>query len=157
MILAKNVTLEEGYKINRNVLVLGVPGSGKSRGHVLPNLMEMDGSFLILDPKGELYRTAAGMLRRRGYSVRCLDFEDPMCSPDTYNPLMHIHSDDDILRLSELLVEPLRATCIDPFWAQSAQILANSLIDYLRLECDPEDRTLAGVMKLLRVATNGGE
>lgn len=90
MILAENVTLSEGYKENQSVLVLGVPGSGKSRSHVLVNLMDMDSSFLILDPKGDLYDTAADMLRSRGYNVLCVDFDTPFSTKSFYNPFTHL-------------------------------------------------------------------
>ena len=150
MILAKDLYLPEEYKSNQNVLVLGVPGSGKTRGHVLPNLMEMNSSFVILDPKGEIYSTAADMLKRRGYRVKCLDFDKPLQTPDFYNPLEHIRSEDDILRMTELLIGESKKTCKDIFWPYSAQILANSLVGYLVSECGGADRTLEGMTKLLR-------
>lgn len=158
MILAKDVSLEESYKSNQNVLVLGVPGSGKSRGHVLPNLMEMSSSFLILDPKGELYSIAGDMLKYRGYKVKCIDFDNPLWTPDYYNPLLHIHTEDDILRLTELLVAETRHHCNDTFWPSSAQMLANALVGFLISECNQSDQTLANVMKLLRQmnANEGG-
>lgn len=151
MILAKDLYLPESYKSNQNVLVLDVPGSGKTRGHVLPNLMEMNSSFVVLDPKGELYSTASDMLRHRGYHVQCVDFDTPMQSPDFYNPLEHIHSEDDILRMTELIVGESRKTSKDTFWPTSAQILANSMVGYLVSECKGPDRTLEGMTKLLRV------
>lgn len=162
MILADNIYLDHGFKSNQNVLVLGVPGSGKSRGHVLPNLMEMDSSFLILDPKGELYDVSEEMLRNRGYRVECIDFNEPLKTKSFYNPLMHIHSEEDIIKLSSLLVGGQKKYCKDPFWPDSSAILANALIGYLYSECREEDRNLACLLKLLKqldalAASNGRE
>lgn len=150
MLLAKNVALEEGFKNNQNVLVLGVPGSGKSRGHVLPNLMEMTSSFVVLDPKGELFAISAKMLKSRGYKVQCVDFDTPLNTVDYYNPLQFIETEDDILRVTDLLVADLKRHSTDMFWGHSAQILANSLVGYLMEECNPEERTLTSVLKLLK-------
>lgn len=162
MILAENVYLEKGFKSNQNVLVLGVPGSGKSRGHILPNLMEMDSSFLILDPKGELYDISEEMLQKRGYRVDCIDFDEPLKTKSYYNPLMHIHSEEDIIKLSSLLVGGQKKYCKDPFWPDSSAILANALIGYLYTECREEDRNLGNFLNLLKqmdalAASNGRE
>ena len=157
MILAKNCTLPEDFKSNQNVLVLGVPGSGKSRGHVLPNLLEMASSFIVLDPKGELYDISANMLRGRGYLVQCVDFDTPKRTSDFYNPFHFIKNEDDILRLTELLVAESKQTCSDVFWPNSAQVLANALIGYIIEQCNPEDQTLANILKLLRNMSPGGE
>jgi len=149
MILAENVTLSEGYKENQSVLVLGVPGSGKSRSHVLVNLMDMDSSFLILDPKGDLYDTSENMLRSRGYNVLCVDFDTPFTTKSFYNPFAHLHTEEDIIRMSELLVSGQRKTTNDRFWPDSSMILSNALIAYLFNECNSDDQTLASMMKLL--------
>lgn len=149
MILAENVTLSEGYKENQSVLVLGVPGSGKSRSHVLVNLMDMDSSFLVLDPKGDLHDIAAEMLKIRGYNVLCVDFDDPFSTSSFYNPFLHLHSEEDIIRMSALLVSEQRKTTNDRFWPDSCMILSNALIAYLYSECNPEDQTLTAMMKLL--------
>ena len=135
MILAKDIYLEESFKSNQNVLVLGVPGSGKSRGHVLPNLMEMNSSFVVLDPKGELFDIAAKMLGKRGYRVQCVDFDTPRDTFDFYNPLNFIKNEDDILRLTDLLVSDSKRHCNDVFWPSSAQVLANAIVGYLVDQC----------------------
>ena len=150
MILAKDIYLEETFKSNQNVLVLGVPGSGKSRSHVLPNLMEMNSSFVVLDPKGELFDIAGKMLGKRGYRVQCVDFDTPRDTFDFYNPLNFIKNEDDILRLTDLLVSDSKRHCNDVFWPSSAQVLANAIVGYLVDQCNPEDRTLANIMKMLR-------
>lgn len=151
MILAENVFLKNGYKANMNVMVLGVPGAGKTRNHVLPNLMDMDSySFLVLDPKGEVHDIAANMLRKKGYKVSCINFDEPMKTTCFYNPLAHIHSEDDIIRMTELLMAEARRTSNDRFWPDSATILANALVSYLVNETNPEDRTLENMLKLLQ-------
>lgn len=154
MILAKDIYLKESFKSNQNVLVLGVPGSGKSRSHVIPNLMEMDSSFVVLDPKGELFDIAAKMLGKRGYRVQCVDFDTPRDTFDFYNPLHFIKTEDDILRLTDLLVSDSKRHCNDVFWPSSAQVLANAIVGFLVDQCNPEDRTLANVLKMLRFMTS---
>lgn len=152
MILADNIVLPSGYKKNMNCLIIGVPGSGKTRSHVLPNLCNMDdSSAILLDPKGELYSLTAEMMRSKGYSVKLLDFDDPD-NPDSsfYNPLRYCKTTDDILSLSKLLVSEDQAKTKDSFWPNSAQVLANALIGYLVYETNMEDRTLEGIVKLLK-------
>ena len=152
MILADNIVLPSGYKMNMNCLIIGVPGSGKTRSHVLPNLCNMDdSSAILLDPKGELYSLTAEMMRNKGYSVKLLDFDEPD-NPDSsfYNPLRYCKTTDDILSLSKLLVSEDQAKTKDSFWPNSAQVLANALIGYLVYETIMEDRTLEGIVKLLK-------
>ena len=135
-----------------NCLVLGVPGSGKTRGHILPNLCNMENSSaVLLDPKGELYTLTADMMRRRGFIVKLIDFDNPL-NPETafYNPLFYCKESDDILAITKILVADDHVRAKDPFWPNSAQIFANALIGYLVFECRPSEQTLSSLIKLLR-------
>ncbi len=132
MILAKNVELKQGYKTNQNVLLVGSPGSGKTRSHVLPNLLEMDCSMAVLDPKGELFKSSAEAMKKREFKVKMINFDEPSKSLNKYNPLSYCKTTDDIITLSSMLV----SDCIDskksdPFWTSSGRMLCNALIDYI--------------------------
>lgn len=151
MILSDDVVLKAGFKQNMNCLVLGVPGSGKTRGHILPNLCNMeDSSAVLLDPKGELYTLTADMMRKRGFCVKLVDFDNPF-NPDSvfYNPLQYCINSDDIMAITKVLVAEDQKRAKDPFWPNSAQLFANALIGYLVFECRPSERNLSSLMKLL--------
>lgn len=151
LILAENNYLRGGFKKNMNCLILGVPGSGKTRGHVLPNLCELsEASAVLLDPKGELYSLTADMMKKRGFIVKLVDFDNPLNSKsEKYNPLLYCKTSDDIITVSRLLLQNQFKNSVDPFWPQAAQILGNALIGYLVEETEAEDRTFRSLMKLI--------
>lgn len=152
MILAENAYLKSGFKKNMNCLVLGVPGSGKTRGHILPNLCNMENSSaVLLDPKGELYSLTANMMRKRGFAVKLVDFENPNNSQtDFYNPLEYCKTTEDVLSITKLLVAEHSEKSTDLFWPSCSQLLANALIGYLIEETHPSEITFPNVMKLLK-------
>lgn len=157
MILAKNVYISEGYKENQNVLVLGVPGSGKTRNVVLPHLMETEKSCVVLDTKGELYNMTRSMLKKRGFNVVLYDFIDPRYSPNQYNPLAYIESEQDILTFTQLLVDREKRLSRDPFWPNASQILANALVGFTVTGFVEKERNLKTVIKLLEMIGNKDE
>lgn len=154
MYLAEGIKLAEGYKSNQNVLVVGSPGTGKTRGHVVPGVISANGTIVILDPKGEVYDMTSNMMKQRGYNVECIDFDQPFKTTTFYNPFAYIREDenmgDDIIRITSVLTEYQKTAMADPFWGNSAQLLANAIIGYLVECCNKEDRTLKGVMKLIK-------
>lgn len=154
MYLAEGIQLKETYKSNQNVLVVGSPGVGKTRGHVIPGLMSGNCSMVVLDPKGEIYSMTHEMMKHRGFDVVCIDFDNPFNTEVFYNPLVHIRDNkymgEDIIKVTSALTRNYKEHSVDPFWADAAQLLGNSLIGYLVEECNEEDRTLESVMKLLR-------
>lgn len=128
---------------NNNDLIIGPPGAGKSRGYVLPNILQADGSIVVSDSKGMLRRKTEKYLRQEGYRVVCIDFRD--CSASYgYNPFDFIRPDgqtgryheQDILTLAAALV-PARSKH-DPFWDGAARMLLECLAAYV-LECLPEE------------------
>ena len=86
-ILSKNLI---GHANCHNTLVLGRTGTGKTLNYIIPNLMQMDGSYIIADPKGELYAKTRHMFDKNGYDIRVLDFMRPEESMH-YNPFVYIH------------------------------------------------------------------
>ena len=135
-------------------MVIGGSGSGKTRTYVEPNLMQMNASYLVTDPKGTTVRRLGAMLAAHGYDVRTLNTVDFSLSM-RYNPLAYVRTQQDVLELVECLIvntTPKGKSANDPFWENSERLLYCALIGYLTYHCPPEDRTLPGLMTLLSLA-----
>ena len=136
-------------KLNNNVLVVGTSGAGKTRSIVIPNLLQANGSYILSDPKGNLYNKYKDYLTRRGYVVKKLDFTDPKHSVQ-YNFFRYIKGTQDIVKVAHMLIYQRKERgTMDPFWDQAAQLLVQSLIAYLIEDMRPEDQTLHALMKLV--------
>lgn len=151
MILSKEQTAHFGFKDNGNILVLGQVGTYKTRGHVLPNIMEQDNiSMVISDTKGELQAKTEKLLKERGYKVKCVNFDNPKASKNHFNPLAYISTPEDIVETSSIIVSELHPGFRqDPYWDNASTILLNAIIAYLIEECRPSERTLENVRKLI--------
>lgn len=160
---SKNVILTQtiqmgldGRKHRRNLLqiVVGGSGSGKTRFFCLPNLMLANTSYIVTDPKGEMLRSVAPLLLRKGYVIRVFDLIDTTRS-DCFNPFPYIRSDTDVLKLVSSLIKnttPKNAHQNDPFWEKSEIALDSALIFYLLYEAPPEEQNLETVMLMLSYA-----
>ena len=152
MPLAENVAYSlDSHKtgLNNNVLVVGASGAGKTRGIVIPNLLEATGSYIVSDPKGNLYERYGEYLRSQGYEVRKLDFTDPAHSAH-YNFFNYIRCTQDIVKIAHMLIyQEKQAYHADPFWDQSSQLLMQAVISYLIETCPVEDRKFENMLKLL--------
>ncbi len=154
LILAEDVSysmncLETG--VNNNVLVVGASGTGKTRSIVTPNLLQANGSYVVSDPKGNLYRKYKSFLESRGYVVKKLDFTHPDQS-EHYNFFHYIQREQDIVKIAHMLIydkEAKSGGTLDPFWDQAAQLLLESLIAYLWEFCMREDQRLENMLLLL--------
>jgi type IV secretion system protein VirD4 len=121
------------YERNRNVLVVGGSGSGKTRGYVLPNIMQMNASYLVTDPKGTLEPTCGAMLRAHGYRVAWLNTVD-FSRSSHYNPLAYVRTQQDVLEFVDCLIENTngeRTSSADPFWENAERLLYTALVGYL--------------------------
>lgn len=139
---------------NRNVLVVGGSGSGKTRGFVKPNVMQMNSSYFVTDPKGTLLPEVGPMLLSHGYDVRVFDTVD-FGNTMRYNPLAYVRSQAGILEFVECLIANTTArkdAVADPFWENAERLLYAALIGYLIGHCDERDRSLPGLMTLLSLA-----
>ena len=141
--------------LNNNDIIIGPPGSGKTRGYVIPNILQCSESMIIADTKGALRRQVGGVLERTGYRIHEINLTDCHASNIGYNPLRNIRYDSerghyreqDILRVAACLV-PLEIIS-DPFWDHAARMLLETLLGYL-LECQPqEEHTLSSAVLLL--------
>ena len=139
---------------NRNVCVLGGPGSGKTRYYVKPNLMQKNADFLVTDPKGTLLGEVGWMLEGAGYDIRTFDTTDFSRSMH-YNPLAYVEDQADILVFVECLIKnttPDDRKGSDPFWENSERLLYTALVAYLVYHARPEERNLNSLMLLLSLA-----
>lgn len=137
-------------QLNNNVLVVGTSGSGKTRSIVTPNILQASGSYVVVDPKGNLYNKHKAYLEREGYVVKKLDFIHPEDSVG-YNFFHYIKSTKDIVKIAHLLtytMSSFKKTGGDAFWDQSAELLLTSLISFLLENCNKDDQTLEGLIKL---------
>ena len=124
-------------KLNNNVLVVGTSGSGKTRSIVSPNIMQATGSYIISDPKGNLYGKYKAYLEERGYEVKKLDFSDPKHSIH-YNFFSYIRDETDVMKLASILIDDIKGVQNDAFWTDSSRLLLQAVIGYI-MECMDED------------------
>ncbi len=154
IILGENACFNNTQVENANTMLIGAPGTGKTRSYVLPNLMSAeDESIIVLDPKGEIYDISANLMREKGYVTRTLDFINTENSDIHYNPLNYCNSEDDIIKLSHILMDESSYNTVDTFWPLTAKILCNGLIGFLKEYRPPEQQTLSSILKLMNAAT----
>lgn len=143
---------------NANTLVIGGSGAGKSASFVIPNALQLLGSYVFTDPKGELYDRTAGFYKKQGYDVHVINLVDPKCS-DGYNPLSHIRSDNESLDVDTIT----KIICnkdggdkksSDPFWDQTSEALLKAVLYYIIYNRPKEEHSLASCLALVRL---GGE
>ena len=145
---------------NGNILVIGGSGSGKSASFAIPNAMQMLGSYVFTDPKGEIYDRTAGLLKKHGYKVYVINLADPKYS-DGYNPLAHIRNTMDVDIITKIISEKDNKGARkggDPFWDQTSEALLKACIYYILFNRPKEEHSLASCAALVRFgAENEGE
>lgn len=160
MILAENQEYSLNCyetQLNNNVLVVGASGAGKTRSIVTPNLLEATGSYIVSDPKGNLYKKYGEYLREKGYTVKKLDFTDPENS-EKYNFFDYIGSTQDIVSISHMLIYgDTNGNHQDPFWDQAGQLLVQALIAYLRESQSLAEQNLHNLLKLVTICCTSGD
>ncbi len=164
MILTDDVCITMNTRqtfLNNNILVIGGSGSGKTRYMVKPNLLQCGSSYVITDPKGELLKSAAYMLKQSGYVIKVLNLIDRTHS-DCYNPMAYIHKPSDAYKLTNQIVkntnpEGKMGAGQDPFWEKSEILLIYALILYMWMELEPADVNFKTLMKLLSMASASEE
>lgn len=135
-----NFRLAYNVQLNKNVIVIGLPGDGKTFTFVLPNLMQMNSNFVVTDPKGNLVHEVGKMLEKAGYAVKIFDLIRLMNS-DRFNPFHYMKSELDIDRISEAITEGTKKSehTGEDFWVQAELMLQRALIGYLYFDSrDPE-------------------
>lgn len=135
---------------NTNVLINGGSGTGKSRYIVKPNLMQCNTSYIITDPKGELYRECSYMLKENDYDVKILNLKDPLYS-DGYNPFKYMEDGADIEVLAESIIKNTIGEKAqgDPFWESSSKALLTAALFYVNNLEEEHKRNLPKVFDII--------
>ncbi|MBQ5317533.1 MAG: type IV secretory system conjugative DNA transfer family protein [Oscillospiraceae bacterium] len=155
------------HRENLNVLVIGGSGSGKSRFYVKPNLMQLNTSYVVTDPKGELLRSCGRLMKKAGYEIRVFNLID-MAHSNNYNPFNYIYDKDGnvnktyVMKMVNCLMKNTKqegSSGGDQFWDDSTKALILAISFYLLEKADAKDvnnnsldRNFSTVMKMLRLA-----
>lgn len=142
------VPIDGSKTANLNEIIIGGPGAGKSFRAIKPHILQMLGSYVITDPKGELYRDTARMLLAEGYKVRVLNLKDLHFS-NSYNPFAYLTSEQDVVSLSDLFMKNTKGEGEkDDFWSGDAQKILTMIMMYL-YKSETEIKTFGRVARLL--------
>ena len=139
------------YARNKNVLVIGGSGSGKTRFYVKPNLMQMHSSYCVTDPKGTIVLECGKMLEDNGYEIRILNtinFKKSM----KYNPFSYIHSEKDILKLVQTIIANTKGEgekAGEDFWVKAEKLYYTALIAYIYYEAPKEEKNFATLLDMI--------
>ena len=135
---------------NKNVLVVGGSGSGKTRFWLKPNLLQCHSPYVVTDPKGTIVLECGNAMLKNGYKLKILNtinFKKSM----HYNPFAYVHSEKDILKLVTTLMTNTKGEGSggDPFWEKSERLLLTALIAYLHYEAPVEEQNFATLLEML--------
>lgn len=138
---------------NKNVLIVGGSGSGKTRFVLKPNLMQCHSSYVVTDPKGSVVVECGKLLRRKGYRIKILNtinFKKSM----HYNPFAYIHSEKDILKLVTTLITNTKGEGkpSDDFWVKAETLLYTALIGYIHYEAPQEEQNFATLIEFINAS-----
>lgn len=139
------------YARNKNVLVIGGSGSGKTRFYVKPNLMQMHSSYCVTDPKGTIVLECGKMLEDNGYEIKILNtinFKKSM----KYNPFAYIRSEKDILKLVQTIISNTKGEgekAGEDFWVKAEKLYYTALIGYIWYEAPREEKNFATLLDMI--------
>ena len=139
------------YARNKNVLVIGGSGSGKTRFYVKPNLMQMHSSYCVTDPKGTIVLECGKMLEDNGYEIKILNtinFKKSM----KYNPFAYIRSEKDILKLVQTVIANTKGEgekAGEDFWVKAEKLYYTALIGYIFYEAPREEKNFATLLDMI--------
>lgn len=142
-------------KPNRNVMVVGGPGSYKTQGYVLTNVLnETENSIVVTDPKGEVYEHTAHFKELQGYDVHVINFSKMQFS-DRYNMIDYVRTDVEATNVATKIVDSSNKDGKKDVWYYSQRALLSALILYVKYENDPENRNMGGVIDFLQQNQEG--
>jgi type IV secretion system protein VirD4 len=139
------------YARNKNVMVVGGSGSGKTRFYVKPNLMQMHSSYVVTDPKGTIVIECGKMLERNGYDIKVLNtinFKKSM----KYNPFAYLRSEKDILKLVQTIIANTKGEgekAGEDFWVKAEKLYYTALIGYIFYEAPKEEKNFATLLDMI--------
>ncbi|HQD53493.1 MAG TPA: type IV secretory system conjugative DNA transfer family protein [Peptococcaceae bacterium] len=137
---------------NLNAVVIGGPGTGKTRLYVKPNILQAHSSYVVTDPKGELLRDTGAFLQKEGYKIKVLNLVQREYS-DGYNPFDYMRDEGDVVTSIQCLIDnttPEEAKSYDPFWERAEKALLQALFFYVWYELPKKDQSVNAVLDLLR-------
>ena len=145
----------EKRNVNLNVLVIGGSGSGKTRYHIKPNLLQMNASYVCSDPKGTVVEEVGRALVQQGhYKLKILNTIDFSCSMH-YNPFHYLHSETDILSLVTVIMENTQSKESkggDDFWSKAEALLYQALIAYIYYEAPEEEQNFSTLLEFINAS-----
>ena len=138
------------YARNKNVLIVGGSGSGKTRFWLKPNLLQMHSSYVVTDPKGSIAVECGNALLKNGYRIKIfntINFKKSM----KYNPFAYIHSEKDILKLVTTLIANTKGESKggDDFWLKAETLLYTALIGYIHFEAPEEEQNFSTLLEMI--------
>lgn len=141
---------EPKYARNKNVLVVGGSGSGKTRFFIKPNLLQMHSSYCVTDPKGTIVNEVGNALLKNGYEIKIfntINFKKSM----HYNPFAYVHSEKDILKLVTTLIANTKGEGKggDEFWEKAEKLLYSALIGYIHYEAPEEEQNFTTLLEMI--------
>ena len=141
------------YARNKNVLIIGGSGSGKTRFFLLPNLLQMHSSYVVTDPKGDLVVKTGKCLKRHGYEIKVFNTINFSKSAH-YNPFRYIHSEKDILKLVNALISNTKGEgkSGDEFWTKAETLLYTALIGYIYYVAPYEEQNFNTLLELINAS-----
>jgi len=142
------------YARNKNVLVIGGSGSGKTRFYVKPNLLQMHSSYVVTDPKGTLLLEVGNALKHGGYSIKVLNTIN-FAKSMHYNPLAYIRSEKDILKLVNTIIANTKGEGNqggEDFWVKAERLYYSALIGYIWYEAPEEEKNLNTLIEMINAS-----
>lgn len=142
------------YARNKNVMVIGGSGSGKTRFYVKPNLMQMHSSYCVTDPKGTILVECGKMLVRNGYAVKSLNTIN-FAKSLHYNPFAYIHSEKDILKLVNTLIVNTKGEgdkSGEDFWVKAEKLYYTALIGYIWYEAPDNEKNFTTLLEMINAS-----
>ena len=142
--------IQPKYARNKNVLVVGGSGSGKTRFVLKPNLLQMHSSYVVTDPKGSIVNECGSALLKNGYKIKIFNTIN-FHKSQHYNPFSYIHDEKDILKLVTTLIANTKGESKggDEFWEKSEKLLYTALIGYIHYEAPEEEQNFATLLEML--------
>ena len=142
------------YARNKNVMVIGGSGSGKTRFYVKPNLMQMHSSYCVTDPKGTILVECGKMLVRNGYAVKSLNTIN-FAKSLHYNPFAYIHSEKDILKLVNTIIVNTKGEgdkSGEDFWVKAEKLYYTALIGYIWYEAPDNEKNFTTLLEMINAS-----
>jgi len=143
-----------GHARNKNVLVIGGSGSGKTRFFVKPNLMQMHSSYVITDPKGSVLTECGKLLQRGGYEIKVLNTIN-FAKSMKYNPFSYIHSEKDILKLVSTIIANTKGDgekSAEDFWVKAERLYYTALIAYIWYEAPDDEKNFITLLDMINAS-----